>query len=156
MERNLAPGLFHAAVALGIAEGAHETGLGRLARHPDAGGELLAAESVVDLAAARATLARAAARIDQHQVRNPTSTGTPEELTALFAGAQAAKAFVSGAATRVVDRALTLAGGGGYLSASPLARAYRDVRAAAFMNPLGASRAQAFLGGLAAGRPPML
>ena len=156
MERNLAPGLFHAAVALGIAESTHDVAVGRLARRPDTGGELLAAESVVELAAARATLARAAARIDEHHAWNPATRGTADELTALFAGAQAAKAFVSGAATRVVDRSLTLVGGGGYLSGSPLARAYRDVRAVAFMNPLGAGRAQAFLGGLAAGRPPVL
>ena len=44
-------------------------------------------------------------------------------------------------------------GGAGYLNGSPLARAYRDVRALRFMHPLGSSR---FLGQLAAGREPSL
>jgi alkylation response protein AidB-like acyl-CoA dehydrogenase len=56
----------------------------------------------------------------------------------------------------VVDRALALSGGAGYLNGSPLARAYRDVRACAFIHPLGANRAYAFLGALAAGREPDL
>ena len=57
---------------------------------------------------------------------------------------------------RIVDRALALSGGAGYLNGSPLARAYRDVRATAFMHPLGANRAYAFLGEVAAGREPSL
>jgi len=57
---------------------------------------------------------------------------------------------------RIVDRALALSGGAGYLNGSPLARAYRDVRATPFMQPLGANRAYAFLGELAAGREPTL
>jgi hypothetical protein len=44
----------------------------------------------------------------------------------------------------------------GYLNGSQLARAYRDVRATPFMHPLGANRAYAFLGRLAAGREPSL
>ena len=149
-------GLFHASVALGIAESAHALAVGRLAGRSDLRGELLAADSVVELAAARATLSRAASLVDEHDGRNPASVGTPEELTALFAESQAAKTFVADAATRIVDRSLTLSGGAGYLEGSPLARAYRDVRATAFMNPLGATRARAFLGRLAAGAPPTL
>ena len=60
--------------------------------------------------------------------------------------------FVGDAAVRIVDRALALTGGAGYLNGSPLARAYRDVRAMPFMHPLGANRAYAFLGQLAAGQ----
>jgi hypothetical protein len=93
---------------------------------------MLVAESVIDLAAARATLARAAALIDEHYAANPAAPGTDEEIMAVFAEGQAAKTFVGDAATRVVDRALALSGGTGYLNGSPLARAYRDVRAGAF------------------------
>ena len=75
---------------------------------------------------------------------------------ALFAEVQAAKTFVNAAAARVVDRALALSGGAGYLNGSPLARAYRDVRAGAFMHPLGANRAYAFLADVALGREPDL
>ena len=57
---------------------------------------------------------------------------------------------------RIVDRALALSGGAGYLNGSPLARAYRDVRALPFMHPLGANRAYAFLAQLATGDEPTL
>ena len=40
-----------------------------------------------------------------------------------------------------MDRALALSGGAGYVDGSPLARAYRDVKAGTFMHPLGANRA---------------
>ena len=148
LERNLTAGLFHGAVALGIAEGAHADVARRLRRREgaDPRAELLAAQNVVDLAAARAVLGRAGALVD----------GSEADLTSLFAEAQSAKAFVSEAAMRVVERAFALAGGAGYLSGSRIARAYRDVRATPLMHPLGANRAYAFLGELAAGRAPAL
>ncbi len=118
--------------------------------------QMLAAESLVDLSACRAVFSRAAALIDEHHERNPTSRGTAEELTRLFAEAQSAKLFTGEAAGRIVDHALALSGGAGYLNGSPLARAYRDVRALPFMHPLGANRAYSFLGQLAAGREPSL
>jgi L-evernosamine nitrososynthase len=158
MERNLAAGLFHAAPALGIAESAHLHAAAGLARREedDPHAQMLAAENVVDLAAVRALFSRAAALIDEHHDRNPASRGTAEELTRLFAEAQSAKLFIGGAAARIVDRALALSGGAGYLNGSPLARAYRDVRATPFMHPLGSNRAYALLGQLAAGREPTL
>ena len=57
---------------------------------------------------------------------------------------------------RIVDRSLALSGGAGYLNGSPLARAYRDVRALPFMHPLGANRAYAFLAQIAGGEEPTL
>jgi len=153
LERNLPSGLFHASASLGIAEAA----FARAARpdriNGDARAPMLVAESVIDLTASRATISRAAALIDEHHAANPTADGTDEEITALFAEGQAAKTFVNEAATRIVDRALALSGGAGYLNGSPLARAYRDVRAGAFMHPLGANRAYDFLADIALGRP---
>ena len=67
-----------------------------------------------------------------------------------------AKTYVNEAAVRIVDRSLALSGGAGYLNGSALARAYRDVRAGAFMHPLGANRAYEFLGQVALGRRPAL
>jgi alkylation response protein AidB-like acyl-CoA dehydrogenase len=87
---------------------------------------------------------------------NPASDGTDEDLTALFAEAQGAKTFINEAAGRIVDRALALSGGGAYLNGSPIARAYRDVRAGAFMNPLGADRAYELVGRTALGLEPAL
>jgi alkylation response protein AidB-like acyl-CoA dehydrogenase len=147
MDRNLVAGLFHASASLGIAEAAAAAaagGLGRLSARaePDARSRTLVAENAIELAACRATLARASTLVDE-------SAGG---LTALFAETQAAKAFVNEAAARIVDRALAVSGGAGYLNGHPLARAYRDVRAGSFMHPLGANRAYDLLGDVALGR----
>jgi alkylation response protein AidB-like acyl-CoA dehydrogenase len=158
MERNLVAGLFHAAASLGIAESADAIArrgiAGRI--NGEARPRMQVADNAVDLAAARAILSRAAALIDEHSAANPASDGTAEELRALFAEGQAAKAFVNEAAARIVDRALALSGGAGYLSGSPLARAYRDVKAGSFMHPLGANRAYDYLGHVALGEAASL
>jgi alkylation response protein AidB-like acyl-CoA dehydrogenase len=158
MARTLNAGLLHAAAALGVAEAADAVVMRRLAGRDelDARSLMLAAENVVDLSACRAVLSRAAQLVDEQHERNPAAPHTAEELTDLFAEAQAAKTFIGEVAVRIVDRTLALSGGAGYLNGSPLARAYRDVRATAFMHPLGANRAYAFLGELAAGREPSL
>jgi alkylation response protein AidB-like acyl-CoA dehydrogenase len=153
IQRNLTAGLFHASSSLGIAEAAVETALGRLRARDtvDTRSRMLVAEASIELAACRAMLARAAQLLDEQdaetQARPPAET-----LVALFAEAQAAKTFVNEAATRVVDRALALSGGAGYLNGSSLARAYRDVRAGAFMHPLGANRAYEALADVGLGR----
>jgi alkylation response protein AidB-like acyl-CoA dehydrogenase len=149
MERNLAAGLFHASASLGIAESADAAS--RLGGQQSAHARMLTAETAIDLAAARAVLARAATLIDEHRAANPTGDGSAAELRFLFAESQAAKAFVNEAAARVVARALALSGGAGYRNGSPLARAYRDVRAGAFMHPLGANRAYDHLADVALG-----
>jgi L-evernosamine nitrososynthase len=152
LDRNLPSGLFHASASLGIAEAA----FARTARSErigdDARARMLVAESAIDLATARAVIARAATLIDEHHAANPADPGGDDEIVALFAEGQAAKTHVNEAAARVVDRALALSGGAGYLNGSPLARAYRDVRAGAFMHPLGANRAYGFLSDVALGR----
>ena len=158
MERNLVAGLFHAAATLGIAESAElvarRGAAGRI--DGDARPRMQVADNALDLAAARGVLSRAAALIDAHRAANPAADGTADELRALFAEAQAAKAVVDQAATRVVDRALALSGGAGYLGGSPLARAYRDVKAGSFMHPLGANRAYEYLAAVALGEEAAL
>jgi len=153
MERNLVAGPFHAAAALGIAESADALARRKIAGriNGDAHPRMLVASNVVDLAAARATLSRATALID---AQDPLADD--DELEGLFAEAQAAKAFVNEAAARIVDRALALSGGAGYVSGSPLARAYRDVKAGTFMHPLGANRAYDYLGRAALGEAAAL
>jgi alkylation response protein AidB-like acyl-CoA dehydrogenase len=144
MERNLTPGLFHAAAAFGIAEHAHTVALARA--RLDAHAETLVGQQVADLAACAGALMRAATLLDERAADTAT----------LFAEAQAAKAVVCDAAIRIVDRALALSGGHGYTNGSSLARAYRDVRAAPFMHPLAAGRANGFLAQFALGREPEL
>jgi alkylation response protein AidB-like acyl-CoA dehydrogenase len=144
MERNLMNGLFHAAASLGIAESAASTATDALSARgePDPRARTLIAENAVELGAARATLSRSATLVDDSDRR----------VVAHFADTQAAKAFVTEAAVRIVDRALALSGGAGYLNDHPLARAYRDVRAGGFMHPLGANRAYELLADFALGR----
>ena len=153
MERNLVAGLFHASASLGIAESADAVARKGLSGRANglARPRMQVADSAVDLAAARGALSRAARLIDEHHAANPASDGTAEQLDALFAEAQAAKAFVNEAGTRVVERALALSGGAGYVNGSLLARAYRDVKAGAFMHPLGVNRAYDHLADVALG-----
>jgi len=158
MERNLHSGLFHAAASLGIAESADAIARDGLSRriNGDARPRTQVADNAVELAAARAVLARAADLIDHHRATNPASDGSAGELKALFAETQAAKAFVNAAAAGIVDRALALSGGAGYRSDNPLSRAYRDVKAGSFMHPLGANRAYDYLAAVALGENPGL
>ena len=153
MRRNLTAGLFHASSSLGIAEGAVRTVTATLQKRgaADSRSRMLVAENAVDLAACRAMLDRAARLVDEHD-READGPAGADALVALFAEAQAAKAFVNEVATRIVDRALALSGGAGYLNGSPLARAYRDVRAGAFMHPLGANRAYDLLADVGLGK----
>jgi alkylation response protein AidB-like acyl-CoA dehydrogenase len=148
MERNLLAGLFHASASLGIAESAASAATDAATRReePDARTRMLIAENVIELGACRATLSRSATLVDDSE----------PHVVALFAETQAAKTFVNEAAARIVDRALAISGGAGYLNGHPLARAYRDVRAGSFMHPLGANRAYELLGDVALGRPPTL
>ena len=162
MERNLTAGLFHASASLGIAESAHDAR--DAASSVERASERQRPRRGCSPPRARSSSPPAApcsrgppTLIDEHHAANPTADGTDEELTALFAEAQAAKAFISEAAPRIVDRALALSGRRRLPQrVSPLARAYRDVRAGAFMHPLGANRAYEFLGQVALGREPAL
>jgi alkylation response protein AidB-like acyl-CoA dehydrogenase len=158
IERNLVAGLFHASASLGIAESADAVARAGLAGriNGDARPRMLVADSALDLAAARGVLSRAATLIDDRDANNPGLDERGDDLHALFAEAQAAKAFVNEAAARIVDRSLALSGGAGYVNGSPLARAYRDVKAGAFMHPLGANRAYDYLGRVALGEEAVL
>jgi alkylation response protein AidB-like acyl-CoA dehydrogenase len=156
LDRNMTSGLFHGSASLGIAEAAFTRVAVPDRVRDDARANMLVAESAIDLAAARGVLARAASLVDEHYAAHPTDDGSDDEVVAVFSEGQAAKAFVVDAASRVVDRALALSGGAGYLNGSPLARAYRDVRAGAFMHPLGANRVYGFLARTALGLRPRL
>jgi alkylation response protein AidB-like acyl-CoA dehydrogenase len=150
IERNLANGLFHASASVGIAESAHRSALERRqyngAESVRASEQMLAAESAIDLSAMRATFGRAAELVEAFQSAHLESNATSAEWSTMFGEVQAAKVFVTATAARIVDRALLLSGGAGYVRTHPLSRAFRDVRASAFMQPLGSTRAYDFLG----------
>lgn len=160
IDRNLVAGALHAASSVGIAEEAVRVALEGLARRghatQTARNQMLAAESAIELSALRAMLQRAGTLLDEHHVRSAADAPGDEAMTALFAEVQAAKTFVNEAAVRVVDRALAMSGGAGYMTRHPLSRAYRDVRAGAFMHPLGANRAYDLLAEVALGLEPTL
>jgi hypothetical protein len=110
----------------------------------------LAAESAIEMTVCRAAMARGAGLIDEHEAAHPATHGSDEQLIALFTEAQAVKTYVNEAAARLVDRALALVGGAAFRSGHPI-RAYRDVRAGAFMNPLASGRAYELIGQVALG-----
>jgi alkylation response protein AidB-like acyl-CoA dehydrogenase len=149
IERNLANGLFHASASVGIAEAAHDTATRRLTGRPDGyvsmPEQMLTADNAIALSAMRATFGRAATLVDRFHQVHLAMDATPDELSTMFAEVQATKTFVNEAATRIVDRALTLSGGAGYMRSHALSRAYRDVRAGGFMQPLGTVRAYEYL-----------
>jgi alkylation response protein AidB-like acyl-CoA dehydrogenase len=160
IERNLANGLFHASASVGIAETAHFVALRRFAERADRGlgaaEQMLVAENAIALSAMRATFARASALVDAFHCAHLEVDATPDDWQTLFAETQAAKMFVGQTAGRIVDRALTLSGGAGYMRSHVLSRAYRDVRAIGFMQPLGTVRAYDYLAQASLGRAPSL
>lgn len=112
------------------------------------------AANVVDLAAMRASLDRVGHLLDEYAETHLEADPTLTEVQAVFAEVQASKAFLTATAVRVVDRALALSGGAGYLTRHPLSKAWRDVRAGGFMHPLGTNQAGPFLARAALGVGP--
>jgi alkylation response protein AidB-like acyl-CoA dehydrogenase len=112
------------------------------------------AENVVDLASMRAVFDRAGRLIDEYHATHPTGEAPMAAAQAVYGEVQAAKTHINEAGSRVVDRALALSGGAGFMAAHPLAKAWRDARAGAFMHPLGANRAYDYLARTALGIEP--
>lgn len=162
LENSFTSGPAHAAGSLGVAEAAFQAGVesvqGKRARMGDDAMRstftCLAAESAIELSAARAIFSRALQTIDEHYARFPAGYGDLESAHRVFGEAQRAKAFVNRTAISIVDRAMTMSGGAAYMNKHPLARYWRDVRAGGFMHPLGEHVAYDYLGGLALGTPP--
>jgi alkylation response protein AidB-like acyl-CoA dehydrogenase len=116
----------------------------------------LIAEIEVDITTCRALLDRVGRLLDEHIAGRPVAEVTIEVLHQLNKEFQAVKLVVNRKAIAIVDRALTVSGGAGYLSANPLSRLYRDVRAGPFMQPLSPVEAHEYIGKVALGLDPTL
>jgi alkylation response protein AidB-like acyl-CoA dehydrogenase len=116
-----------AAQALGIAQGAFDFAVEYVKTRTQFGKpiadqqgiQFMIAEMVTDLEAARLMTYRAATLIDRSHTQ-PDLRFSQESAMA--------KMFATEAAVRVVDKALQLLGGYGYMTEYPLERMYRDVR----------------------------
>ena len=162
LEQYFTSGASHAAAATGVAESAHDLAVKAFQAKMQRTGERayrptlqhLAAENVIDLAALRGSLHRSLTMLDDYYRRHPSSIGPTDEANAVFAEIQAAKAFVNQATQRIVDRSMTIAGGGAFMNGHPLSRHYRDARATAFMHPLAANISYEYLGTWGLGLEP--
>ena len=114
--------------------------------------QMQVAEIEVGLTAARSSLSRIALAFDEFLAREDAPE--EEETDELIKEWQATKLVVNRAAVDIVDRALTISGGSGYMSSSPLSRLYRDVRAGPFMQPYSPNEAPEFIGRVALGLDP--
>jgi alkylation response protein AidB-like acyl-CoA dehydrogenase len=113
----------------------------------------LVGEIDIDLAAARAVLARTAEHLDGLLAE---TVGLPslDSAHACMRDYQCAKWVVNQNAIQVVSRAMDVCGGGAFMSSNELSRLYRDVRAGPFMQPFAPSEAREYVGQVALGRYP--
>ncbi|MCH7737556.1 MAG: acyl-CoA/acyl-ACP dehydrogenase [Chloroflexi bacterium] len=150
---------------LGIAEAAHQIAVTAIkdrdgARYPM--NHVTVAENEIDLAAARAILSRAAQEFDDFYQTGAEASPidvsstdvSAKDAFQLIKNAACAKKFVTEKSGAIVDRAITLYGGGGYLANSTLARLYRDVRAGPLMQPWASNQAIEFIGKVSLGLDP--
>jgi len=115
----------------------------------------LVAEMDVALSTAQALLHTVGESIDE-VIRRPVAEVSIDEFHQLNKEFQATKLVANRAAIDVVDRALTVSGGAGYLSANRLSRLYRDVRAGPFMQPHSPVEVHEYIGKVALGLDPVL
>lgn len=104
------------------------------------------AEIEIGLAMSRAMVARTGITLDnffQSHALGALPIGGLHEVMKDF---QCTKWVVTRKAIEVVDLALTVSGGAGYLSKNPLSRLYRDVRAGPFMQPFSPNEALEYIG----------
>ncbi len=118
-----------------------------------AGIQQLIAENEIDLFGARAALERGGRTLDEADAAGAASA---EAYGVSMKEGQCMKRVVEGNAIRIVDRAMSISGGAGYMSKHPLSRLYRDVRAGPFMQPFGAYEVLEYIGKVTLGVNPPL
>lgn len=151
--------------ALGIAQAARDRSLRELqsrvklpAAHPAAERvaiQIAVAEMDVELMAAKAM--QQAHLMEVNRIfAEYTPRNAPLDLMRRFtAASRASKTFAESAAISVVNQAMSLAGGGSFVTGSDYSRWYRDVRALPFMAPAQTENMQ-FIGKVALGLEPTI
>jgi L-evernosamine nitrososynthase len=152
-------GVGQAAAFLGVAESAQDYILEHVVHRKQRPGgktmnersavQQLVAENEIDLSASAAYLEHVGRQLE-NQDRSRLTDDALHEVVKLN---QSSRIFVTQAAVRVVDRAMTIAGGAGYMSSSPLSRMYRDVRAGPVM-PMTPIDAYEYIGKVTLGLEP--
>jgi len=144
-------------IFLGIAETAHELAISAINKRDGSlypMNQTTIAENEIDLAAARGILSRGAQYYDefyQTGVEFPVGEidNSPETAFKMIKNGACTKKFVMETAATIVDRCVTLYGGGAYVSDNPMAKLYRDVRAGQFMQPWARNQAIEIIGKVA-------
>jgi alkylation response protein AidB-like acyl-CoA dehydrogenase len=114
------------------------------------------AEMDVGLAVCRAMLERSGKLLDAYLCDRPIAEVSMDQLHQLNKDYQCTKLETNRKTVEIVDLALTVSGGAGYMSASPLSRLYRDVRAGPFMQRLSPNEAYEYIGKVALGLDPTI
>ena len=150
------------AAFLGIAEHARDlaiAALGKQKRRGEAvadspGVQQMVGEMEIELEACRSILQVAGMRTDDWLAGSHESPPSIEDAHQLMKDYQTAKWTVNRGAIDIVNRAMDLVGGGGFMSNNALTQLYRDVRAGPFMQPLGATELRGYVGQVALGIYP--
>jgi alkylation response protein AidB-like acyl-CoA dehydrogenase len=103
-------------------------------------------ELEIALTSARAVLDRVTRLADEYLGSHGPFDAEIGDLHSLMKEFQCAKWIVNRRAIEVVDLAMTLSGGAGFMSSNPLSRLYRDVRAGPFMQPFSPNEAFEYIG----------
>ena len=112
--------------------------------------QLLIGQNETDLFVMRAAIERVARMLE---ASGASTEGESRDVTREL---QASKWTVEHRAMDVVNRAMTMSGGAGYMTGHPLSRLYRDVRAGPFMQPFGEYEVMEFIGKTTLGIDPPL
>jgi len=113
------------------------------------GVQQMVGEMEIELATCRSILQRAGTDVDEWLAQALQTPPTIEQAHQLMKGYQTAKWVVNRGAINIVDRAMDLVGGAGFMSSHPLSQLYRDVRAGPFMQPHAPTDIRGYLGQVA-------
>ena len=113
------------------------------------GVQQMVGEMEIELASCRSILQRAGNDVDEWLESASQTPPTIEQAHHLMKGYQTAKWVINRGAINIVDRAMDLVGGAGFMSSHPLSQLYRDVRAGPFMQPHAPTDIRGYVGQVA-------